>query len=63
LAIRPDRSVTFPSVNYLRTLINKSGIRESVPVVVDCLHISAADFTASKGFAVRPEAGDRCYDF
>lgn len=38
----------FPSVDYVRNLINKQGLRSQVPVVIDCTHIYGADFTAAK---------------
>ena len=47
----PDRALTFPSVNYVRNVINKAAARSGmIPVVLDCTHISSADFTAAKGF-------------
>ena len=50
----PDRALTFPSINYVRNVINKAATRPpcnpSIPVVLDCSHISSADFTAAKGF-------------
>lgn len=50
----PDRALTFPSVNYVRNVINKAATRaaagDMMPVVLDCTHISSADFTAAKGF-------------
>ncbi|KYN02976.1 Sodium-independent sulfate anion transporter [Cyphomyrmex costatus] len=51
LVITPDRSLVFPSVEYVRAVISKQGLREgtTVPVVIDCTHIQAADFTAAKG--------------
>ncbi len=53
LTIRPDRSVVFASTNHIRTLVNKAGLKNAqTPIVLDCLHISAADFTAFRGFAV-----------
>jgi hypothetical protein len=55
LTICPDRAIMFPSVSYIRTLINRTGLKqgeERLPVVLNCIHISAADFTATKGFNV-----------
>ncbi|XP_012217355.1 sodium-independent sulfate anion transporter-like isoform X2 [Linepithema humile] len=51
LVITPDRSLVFPSVEYVRAVISKQGLREgtTVPVVIDSTHIQAADFTAAKG--------------
>ncbi|EZA56467.1 Sodium-independent sulfate anion transporter [Ooceraea biroi] len=51
LVITPDRSLVFPSVEYVRAVISKQGLREgtAVPVVIDSTHIQAADFTAAKG--------------
>ena len=49
----PDRALSFPSINYVRNVINKAAIRppcNGIPVVLDCTHISSADFTAAKGF-------------
>lgn len=50
--ITPDRSLAFPSVEYVRSIISKHGTREGndVPVVIDSTHIQAADFTAARGF-------------
>merc|ERR1712223_1270223 len=42
-----------PSVSYVRHKINKAGVREGesrLPLVLDCSHISNADFTAAEGF-------------
>ncbi|XP_076248303.1 sodium-independent sulfate anion transporter [Calliopsis andreniformis] len=51
LVITPDRSLVFPSVEYVRALISKQGTKQgtAVPVVIDSTHIQAADFTAAKG--------------
>ncbi|XP_034940502.1 sodium-independent sulfate anion transporter-like isoform X2 [Chelonus insularis] len=51
LMITPDRSLSFPSVEYVRSIISKHGTREGteVPVVIDSTHIQAADFTAARG--------------
>ncbi|XP_024942020.1 sodium-independent sulfate anion transporter isoform X2 [Cephus cinctus] len=51
LVITPDRSLAFPSVEYVRAVISKQGSRQgnAVPVVIDSTHIQAADFTAAKG--------------
>lgn len=40
----------FPSVEYVRAVISKQGLREgtAVPVVIDSTHIQAADFTAAR---------------
>lgn len=48
LLLTPDRCLIFPSVDYVRNLINKQGLRSQVPVVIDCTHIYGADFTAAK---------------
>ncbi|XP_012145971.2 sodium-independent sulfate anion transporter [Megachile rotundata] len=51
LVITPDRSLVFPSVEYVRAVISKHGTKQGtgVPVVIDSTHIQAADFTAAKG--------------
>ncbi|XP_008203719.1 sodium-independent sulfate anion transporter [Nasonia vitripennis] len=51
LVITPDRSLAFPSVEYVRSVISKQGSKQgtAVPVVIDSTHIQAADFTAAKG--------------
>lgn len=52
LLITPDRSLSFPSVEYVRTTVSKAGIKQgssSIPVVIDAKHIQGADFTAAKG--------------
>ncbi|CAG9809629.1 unnamed protein product [Chironomus riparius] len=46
--LTPDRCLIFPSVDYVKNLINKQGLRTQVPVVIDCTHIYGADFTAAK---------------
>lgn len=50
LVITPDRNLVFPSVEYVRTLINKQGAKQGteVPVVIDSTYIQVADFTAAK---------------
>lgn len=50
LVITPDRSLVFPSVEYVRAVISKQGTKQgtAVPVVIDSTHIQAADFTAAK---------------
>jgi len=50
LVITPDRSLVFPSVEYVRAVISKQGLREgtAMPVVIDSTHIQAADFTAAR---------------
>nr|CAD7402686.1 unnamed protein product [Timema cristinae] len=52
LLITPDRSLVFPSVEYVRNLVTKAGMKEGsscTPVVIDSRHIQGADFTAAKG--------------
>lgn len=46
--LTPDRCLIFPSVDYVRKLICKQGIKTQVPIVIDCSHIYGADFTAAK---------------
>lgn len=48
LLLTPDRCLIFPSVDYVRNLINKQGLKSQVPVVIDCTHIYGADYTAAK---------------
>ena len=55
LLIAPDRDLVFPSIGYVRSVINQAAVEEGqsrLTVVVDCGRISAADFTAAKGFKV-----------
>ncbi|XP_063231704.1 sodium-independent sulfate anion transporter-like isoform X2 [Bacillus rossius redtenbacheri] len=52
LLITPDRSLVFPSVEYVRSVVSKAGVKQgssSTPVVIDSRHIQGADFTAAKG--------------
>ncbi|XP_073997472.1 sodium-independent sulfate anion transporter-like isoform X2 [Rhodnius prolixus] len=52
LVITPDRSLVFPSVEYVRNMISKAGVKQgasSIPVVIDSRHVQGADFTAAKG--------------
>ncbi|XP_064539620.1 sodium-independent sulfate anion transporter-like [Drosophila montana] len=48
IKITPDRCLIFPSVEFLRTMVLKSGSRTTLPIVIDCTYIYAADFTAAK---------------
>jgi len=53
LSVRPDQSVVFPSVNYLRAAINKAGLKQgqsTLPVIIDCTKMNQSDFTAAEGF-------------
>ena len=52
----PDRGLVFPSVSYVRNIIQKAAAREglsTMPVVLDCTKIHLADFTAASGMKVR----------
>lgn len=51
ILIDMDRSMTFPSTEYARYVIMKSGTKwgkDALPVVVDCHFIQFADFTAAQ---------------
>lgn len=48
LILTPDRCLIFPSVDYVKNLVNKLGVKSQVPVVLDCSHIYGADYTAAK---------------
>lgn len=48
LMITPDRCLMFPSVEYVRRLVNKCAAGGAVPVVLECTHIYSADYTAAK---------------
>jgi len=53
LYIAPDQGIVFPSVSYVRNLINKAGVKQAsdcIPVIIDCSNINTTDFTAAKGF-------------
>lgn len=45
--LTPDRCLIFPSVDYVKNLVNKLGAKSQVAVVIDCSHIYGADYTAS----------------
>lgn len=47
LMLTPDRCLIFPSVDYVKNLVNKLGAKSQVPVVIDCTHIYGADYTAA----------------
>uniref|UniRef100_A0A1B6BYH8 SLC26A/SulP transporter domain-containing protein n=1 Tax=Clastoptera arizonana TaxID=38151 RepID=A0A1B6BYH8_9HEMI len=52
LLITPDRSLVFPSVEYVRNMVTKAGVKQgssSNPVVIDSRHVQGVDFTAAKG--------------
>lgn len=48
LKLTPDRCLIFPSVEFVRNLVLKSGTKTSLPVVIDCTYIYGADYTAAK---------------
>lgn len=48
----PDRSIIFPSVEFVRHEIDKQGQKTHLPVVLDCMHIFGADYTAAKVVAL-----------
>lgn len=48
IMLTPDRSLIFPSSDFVRNLINKHGLKNQTPVVIDCTHIYGADFTAAQ---------------
>lgn len=48
LRLTPDRFLIFPSVAYVRKLVNKYSICQGVPIVIDCSHIYGADYTAAQ---------------
>ncbi|EDW39269.1 GL14003 [Drosophila persimilis] len=48
LMLTPDRCLIFPSMEFVRKVINKQGVKSTLPVVIDCTHIYGADFTAAK---------------
>lgn len=47
IMITPDRSLIFPSVEYVRKVVNKQSERMNMPVVVDATHVYGADFTTA----------------
>ena len=52
LLIQLDRSMTFPSVEYIRYIVTKASRsvgQNKLPMVIDCSHIQFADFTAAEG--------------
>ncbi|XP_054282437.1 sodium-independent sulfate anion transporter-like [Macrosteles quadrilineatus] len=52
LMITPDRSLVFPSVEYVRSTVRKIGVKQgssSIPVVIDSRHVQGVDFTAARG--------------
>uniref|UniRef100_A0A1I8Q315 SLC26A/SulP transporter domain-containing protein n=2 Tax=Stomoxys calcitrans TaxID=35570 RepID=A0A1I8Q315_STOCA len=49
LKITPDRCLIFPSMEFVRNKVLKSGKKNStLPVVFDCTYIYATDFTTAK---------------
>lgn len=46
--LTPDRCLIFPSVEFVRNVINKHSRKSTLPVVIDCTYIYGADFTAAK---------------
>lgn len=50
--VTPDRSLMFPSVEYVRKLVQKAAVGSSqsgppIAVVIECTHIYSADYTAA----------------
>ena len=53
LFITPNQDIVFPSVSYMRNLINKAAVKQgssNLAVVINCLHVSQTDFTAAEAF-------------
>uniref|UniRef100_T1GUR8 STAS domain-containing protein n=1 Tax=Megaselia scalaris TaxID=36166 RepID=T1GUR8_MEGSC len=48
LMLTPDRCLIFPSVEFVRSIINKQKRTSNLQIVIDCSYIYAADFTAAK---------------
>lgn len=51
--MRVDRSLVFPSAEYVRNIINKHAVRQGqsrMPVVIDCSNVFTADYTAARAF-------------
>ncbi|XP_053970199.1 sodium-independent sulfate anion transporter-like [Anastrepha ludens] len=48
IMLTPDRCLIFPSVEFVRNVINKHGRTSTLPVVINCTYIYGADFTAAK---------------
>lgn len=46
--LTPDRCLIFPSVEFVRSIINKQKRTSNLQIVIDCSYIYAADFTAAK---------------
>lgn len=46
LMLTPDRCLMFPSVDYVRNLVNKQSQNCDMPVVIDCSHVYGVDFSA-----------------
>ncbi|XP_049869479.1 sodium-independent sulfate anion transporter-like [Pectinophora gossypiella] len=45
-----DRSLAFPSAEFVRRALRKAAARaHNLPLVIDATHVQAADFTAAKG--------------
>ncbi|KAL5283353.1 SLC26A11.2 family protein [Megaselia abdita] len=47
LMLTPDRCLMFPSVDYVRNLVNKQSLKSDLPVVIDCSHVHGVDFSAA----------------
>lgn len=46
LMLTPDRCLMFPSVDYVRNIVNKQSLKSDLPVVIDCSHVHGVDFSA-----------------
>lgn len=49
IMITPDRSLLFPSVEFVRKEIQKlGGNKDLLPIVINCTHIFMVDFSGAK---------------
>ena len=49
MLVTPNGGLLFPAVDFVREAVSKAGAEEVHVVVLNCRHVTRADFTASKG--------------
>lgn len=49
MLVTPSAGLLFPAVDFVREAVSKAGAEEVDVVVLNCRHVTRADFTASQG--------------
>lgn len=49
MLVTPSAGLLFPSVDFVRDAVSKAGMEAVDVVVLNCRHVTRADFTAAQG--------------